>query len=131
MEKYNFYRYLYNTLSLIKSNIYIVPGVAWVGKIKYLRGFIMTVINKNTQRGKGFIRSWERGEYASSIFDVYERPSRAKENAFNSCFSQYANEPGSRNFRVTGHNSCFFTVAWLDGNGNLRVETAQNSYIVK
>lgn len=91
----------------------------------------MTVINKNTKRGEGFIRSWENGNYASSIFDVYERPSQAKENAFNSCFNEYCNTPGGSNFRVTGHNSCFFTVAWLDGNNNLRVETAQNSYIVK
>lgn len=91
----------------------------------------MTTINKNTKRGQAIIDSWQRGEYANSIRDIYGNYSYAKEKAFNDCYSMYAEDAGSRDFRCTGHNSFSFSVAWIDGNGNLRYETSGGSYIIK
>ena len=91
----------------------------------------MTTINKNTKRGQYIIRSWQRGEYAGSICDIYGNYSYAKEKAFNDCFSMYAEDKNSHDFRCTGHNSFSFSVAWINGDGNLRYETSAGSYIVK
>ena len=91
----------------------------------------MTTINKNTKRGQAILKSWECGETVDSIRDIYGNYSYAKERAFDDCFSMYAEDSGARAFRCTGHNSFSFSVAWIDGNGNLRYETAGGSYIVK
>lgn len=91
----------------------------------------MTTINKNTKRGQAIIDSWQRGEYASSIRDIYGNYSYEKERAFNDCWNMFASDAGSRDFRCTGHNTFSFSVAWIDGNGNLRYETSGGSYIVK
>ena len=91
----------------------------------------MTTINKNTKRGQAIFRSWECGEAVDSIRDIYGNYSYAKERAFNNCFSMYAEDSCARAFRCTGHNSFSFSVAWIDGNGNLRYETASGPYIVK
>ena len=91
----------------------------------------MTIIKKTTQRGRDIMKSWEYGEYVSSIRDIYENYSYAKERAFNDCYSMYLDDSGARDFRCTGHNSFSFSVAWIDNNGNLRYETSGGSYIVK
>lgn len=91
----------------------------------------MTTINKNTKRGQAIINSWKWGDDVCSIRDIYDNYSYAKEKAFNDCFSMYAEDKNSRDFRCTGHNSFAFSVAWIDGNSNLRYETSGGSYIVK
>ena len=91
----------------------------------------MTTINRDTKRGQAIINSWKRGEYVNSIRDIYGNYSYAKEKAFNNCYSMFAEDAGSHDFRCTGFNTFSFSVAWIDSNGNLRYETSGGSYIVK
>ena len=91
----------------------------------------MTEIKATTKRGSGMLWMYEHGNIVNSIYDIYEKPSRNKYRAFENCFSMYASEPGSHGFKCCGHNSMTFSVAWIDGNGNLRYETKENSYIIK
>ena len=91
----------------------------------------MTEIKRTTKRGEQMAWAWERGESVSSIYDIYQRPSSNKARAFEACFMEYAKDQGAHDFRETGHNSSFFSVAWVTGDGSIRYETASNTYLIK
>lgn len=64
--------------------------------------------------------------------DVYGRVSAAKDNAYNWCRNKCIELDGGW-FRIIGHNSMTFTVAfvypeWETGELIFRVETAKNTY---
>ena len=69
----------------------------------------------------------------SSLHNIYENWSAAKENAFNWCFEQFRNGENSTAFGVGNANSFGFTASWLetkDGEDVMRIETKDNSYLV-
>ena len=69
----------------------------------------------------------------SSLSNLYDKWSVAKENAFNWCWDQYRNDENSEMFGVGNANTFGFTASWLltkDGEECMRVETKNNSYLV-
>lgn len=68
----------------------------------------------------------------TNIFDVYDRPSTAKVNAYKYCREDMSNFDGY-DFRITGHNcmkfSCAFRYVDKDtGVEKIRYHTADNVY---
>ena len=71
-------------------------------------------INKNTQRAQRIIQAWLRSdEY--SLWSAYERPSRAKEDAYEYCLTLERQMNGEQGC-ITGHNTCTFSYAFKRGN---------------
>lgn len=88
----------------------------------------MTIINATTKRGQNFMASVLNFE-GESIFDVYEKPSQAKIWACEEC-KRKAEQENGKGFHIFSHNTFSFSVAWWSAEG-LRIETSQNSYLVK
>lgn len=68
-----------------------------------------------------------------SLYNLYDRWSPAKEEAFNWCYDQYLKGENSTAFGVGNANTFGFTCSWLetrDGENVMRVETRDNSYLV-
>ena len=93
----------------------------------------MKVIKGSTVRGQ---KMFENNLYSigENLSDVYNNYSWDKYQAYNNCKEKYYNENGI-NFRITGKNSSFFTVAWDIVNEykqiiGVRIETAYNSYYI-
>jgi hypothetical protein len=91
----------------------------------------MTEIKRTSKRGTEMEQAWKCGKSVSSIFDIYQRPSNNKAKAFEHCYNEYAKDTEAHDFRETGHNSSFFSVAWITGDGLIRYETASNTYLIK
>lgn len=69
----------------------------------------------------------------SSLSNLYDKWSQAKENAFNWCWQQYCKDENSEAFGIGNANSFGFTASWLltkDGEDCMRVETKDNSYLI-
>ena len=66
---------------------------------------------------------------AKGIYHCYTRPSEAKRRAEEWCFRTMMVEHG-KGFKIMSYNTMQFTCGWMVGNG-LRVETANNSYLVE
>ena len=89
----------------------------------------MITIKSTSKRGKAFINSYNGHNLYYDIFDAYDRPSCEKVHAWNECQNKYKEE-GGRGIVIIGRNAFTFTVAWQTKEG-LRVETAQNTYLIK
>lgn len=92
----------------------------------------MKELKASTKTGQNIIArcNHKQGEILS---DVYGRYSSAKESAYNWCKKQYNETEGHNNFRITGHATPQFSVAWNgteNGENILRFETKSNSYKV-
>lgn len=84
-------------------------------------------------RGKkadSFCYRFTNGE-GKDIFDVYERPSNAKVQAFEECRKKCAGM-GGYNLGIISHNTFGFTCGWLTmdatGKFTLHVKTPNNYY---
>lgn len=69
----------------------------------------------------------------SSLHNLYDNWSSAKEIAFDYCWEQYTKDENSTAFGVGNANTFGFTASWLltkDGENCMRVETKDNSYLV-
>lgn len=89
----------------------------------------MITIKSTTKKGAIFLNAYNGYNWYSDIYDAYEKPSYNKVTAWKDCQKQCKRE-GGRGCIIIGRNSCTFTVAWQTNEG-LRVETAQNSYLIK
>ena len=92
----------------------------------------MREYNLSTARGKQLYDMGCRCCW-SSLNNLYEKWSLAKENAFNWCWEQYRKGENSTAFGVGNANSFGFTASWLetkDGESVMRIETKDNSYLV-
>lgn len=81
--------------------------------------------NKLYERGSNY-----DGYYLSQ---VYNRPSKAKQLAFERCYNEYVNTENSTAFSICSHNTFGFTCSWLgtkDGENIMRYETKDNSYLI-
>ena len=90
----------------------------------------MKTINANTKQGQRFIDSYNRSN-VSRLDQIYNSYSTAKARAELWCLSTYANEEGSTGYRIISYSCMVFTVAWRTKDGCLRVETRDNSYLIK
>lgn len=88
----------------------------------------MQTINKETKRGQRFIYAYQNINTVE-LCEVYKCPSVAKKQAFNWCLNQCRKEDGEK-FRIISSGIFTFSVAWETKEG-LRVETAQNSFLIK
>lgn len=69
----------------------------------------------------------------SSLNNLYDNWSSAKQRAFDYCWEQYTKDKNSTAFGVGNANTFGFTASWLttyDGEACMRVETKDNSYLV-
>lgn len=92
----------------------------------------MTELKGSTKRGQNIIAMGERCCW-SSLSNIYDRWSDAKQRAFDWCWEQFCKDENSTAFGVGNANSFGFTASWLltkDGEDCLRVETKDNSYLV-
>ena len=96
----------------------------------------MIIIKKNTKRAEAMLKNAMCNE-GFRLFDVYGTVSRAKQNAWEHCYSLFCRESCACNFRIISHNTFAFSVAWdvLDSEtGELlgtHIETSRNSYFVE
>lgn len=71
------------------------------------------VIKGSSAKGKDLIAR-SKCNQGTSIYDVYEKPSREKIEAFERCLELYASQEKPSDFHITGHNrmsfSCCFTM---------------------
>lgn len=101
-------------------------------KQKRKRGSKMKEYNLSTSRGKqlyniGITCCW------SSLNNLYNKWSEAKQQAFNRCWAQYCKGENSTAFGVGNSNKFGFTASWLETINNeevMRIETKDNSYLV-
>lgn len=92
----------------------------------------MKELRLSTKAGK---RIYEMGcrydaRFLSQIYDSY---SKAKENAYEWCWSEYLKTDEHDAFSICSHNTFGFTCSWVgkqDGEEIMRYETPKNSYLV-
>lgn len=92
----------------------------------------MREFKASTKRGQELISTGERCCW-SSLHNLYDSWSQAKQQAFDWCGEQYANDNQSTAFGVGNANSFGFTCSWLsikDNENIMRIETKNNSYLV-
>ena len=68
-----------------------------------------------------------------SLYNLYDRWSHAKEEAFDDCWEKYLGTENRCAFGVGNANSFGFTASWLgtkDGEDIMRIETKDNSYLL-
>ena len=90
------------------------------------------IIKGSTKRGQQLIETGSRYE-GMWLYQVYDRWSPAKENAYNRCYDKYLNTPDHDAFSIVSHNTFSFSVSWVgtyEGENALYIETSANSYIV-
>lgn len=69
----------------------------------------------------------------SSLYNLYDRWSTAKETAYNQCWEMYMETENRTAFGVGNANTFCFTASWVgtkNGEAIMRVETKANSYLV-
>ena len=92
----------------------------------------MREFKASTKRGQNLIKraSYIDGYYLS---DIYVSHSREKHNSWFLCHELYMKTENHEDFHICSHNSFQYCVAWYgtkNGEKILRVETANNSYLV-
>lgn len=85
---------------------------------------------KSRQAQNWLFRYNSTSKYHNSVEYAYAKPSSEKIKADKACQECCQRENGS-GYKIISAGPQFFTVAWMTCDGNLRVETAYNSYIIK
>lgn len=88
----------------------------------------MKIVKESTALGKKLIVSGSRNE-GTQLYQIYDKWSQAKQNAFDWCYDQYLASEEHNSFSIISHNNYGFSVSWLCKDG-LRIETPKNSYLV-
>lgn len=88
----------------------------------------MITVKSTTALGKRLVSTGQRYE-GTWLHQVYDKPSKAKQAAWDRCYDEYCNTPGAEVFGICCHNSFQFTVSWFTPQG-MRLETSKNSYLV-
>lgn len=88
----------------------------------------MRIVKASTALGKRLIQIGEKYQ-ATFLYQVYDKWSTKKEEAWNKCYDEYCNTDGAEVFGICSHNTFSFTVSWFTPKG-MRLETSKNSYLV-
>lgn len=89
----------------------------------------MRIVKASTAQGRKLIDMGTRWE-GTRLYQVYDKWSDAKQVAFDRCYDEYCNTDGATDFSICSHNSFQFTCSWFLADGNMRLETRDNSYLV-
>lgn len=89
----------------------------------------MVTIKYSTKRGKEMAEKATRWE-GTYLNQVYEKYSEAKQKAWDYCFEEYCKNGEKGTFGINSHNSFSFTCSWFTKDGDLRIETYRNTYII-
>lgn len=92
----------------------------------------MKEYNLSTSRGKQLFNMGNTCCW-SSLYNLYDKWSDAKERAYNWCWEQYCKGENSESFGIGNANTFGFTASWLETRNNenvMRIETKNNSYLV-
>ena len=87
----------------------------------------MKRVKKSSKFGSYYLRRYKYAK-ATSVEQFYKRPSSAKILAEKKCLWIMEQEHG-KGYKILGGNTQKFTAAWRTTEG-LRVETAENSYLI-
>lgn len=86
----------------------------------------------STQAGKNIVKRAEMWE-GPDLQSVYEKPSYAKQEAFDKCWEEYSNMENSEMFGICSHNTYAFTCSWyatVNGEPVCCFITRDNNYMV-
>ena len=89
----------------------------------------MKKMSKSSKRAQEWIKSYNASKY-HSVEQVYANPSSVKIEADREYWECCQRENGY-GYKIISAGKQYFTVAWMVYGGNLRVETAYDSYIIK
>lgn len=89
----------------------------------------MKRISIKSKRAQSWLRSYELAKY-NKVTEAYANPSDKKIWADKNCQELCQQELGYR-YRIISAGTQYFTAAWTTVDGNIRVETAYNSYIIE
>ena len=89
----------------------------------------MITIKASTKRGQDFLAAYRRST-KTSLRDCYASFSTEKSRAEHDC-KETMKKTGGEGYRILSHNQNVFTCGWITPEGDLRVETHCNTYIVK
>lgn len=88
----------------------------------------MTTIKSTTKKAQQYLDAY-RASNRTRLSDCYGRYSDDKEKADKQCRA-WMKEEGGEGYRILSFCRNFFTVGWKNPDGNLRVETPSNSYLI-
>ena len=88
----------------------------------------MTTIKASTQRGQRFLDAYRRS-HNTTLGDCYGSYSTDKARADRDCRDTMLRTGGS-GYRILSYNQNVFTCGWITKEGDLRVETHCNTYLV-
>lgn len=109
-----------------------VPCKGIYGKHLYERGLLnyltMTTLYTTTQKGLNFWKAYYQSKNYS-LTDCFKTCSQEKRRAEHLCRRKMRGENGY-DFRILSWNTFQFTCGWQLRNGDIRIETANNSYYI-
>lgn len=80
--------------------------------------------------GKRLLNMYRHNE-GYALYEVYTDWSYSKERAYGRCWNFAFADHALDSFHICSHSTFRFTVAWLNSEGDIRIETPQNSYLVE
>lgn len=89
----------------------------------------MQKINRFSKKGEYYIYLYTHSTMRT-LFDAYKKPSDRKIQADRYC-QDLCNREHGYSYKIISANIFRFTAAWLTPAGDLRIETPNNSYIIK
>lgn len=89
----------------------------------------MKKMSIKSKRAQNWLAAYNASKY-HSVEQAYIRPSSEKIEADRECRERCQRENG-HGYRIFSAGIQYFTAAWMACDGNLRVETAYNSYTIK
>lgn len=89
----------------------------------------MKKISIKSKQAQNWLAAYNASKY-SSVEQAYANPSNKKIEADRECWKRCQREYGF-NYKIISANRNYFTAAWMVYGENLRVETVNNSYIIK
>ena len=94
----------------------------------YNNGREVVVLSEYSESGKKVIAMGSVYE-GVDLWQVYNRPSEEKQQAFKEAYSMYCNSRHGESFSICSHNHQSFTVSWVHDDG-LTVLTSRTEYLV-
>lgn len=88
----------------------------------------MKTLNPDTKKAQGYLDAYRRSRH-TRLSDCYGSYSTDKARADKECRSWMEDE-GGEGYRIISFCRNFFSVAWRNPDGALRVETPSSSYLI-
>lgn len=95
---------------------------------------MVTIVKSSSKLGQSILAKAKVNK-GTTLWDVYERCSVAKQRVYADCYKRFREDNASFNFHICSYNTNFFSVAWnyineLTGEEMTHYETASNIFIV-